>query len=160
MLSSDAENGAPELKFLHAIDSFFQNVVNYKTYCLLEKSQTFNGNMAVRMNKHAKRMKPLMGTYKFDDIDPITPLRFSTLIKGAWGLHRIFEGMTLWIMPTPMKDEPASSLTVYMTSYGDNRKSSRLPKVDEGQIPVLVKVVSFLLKSYATDLNIERKRQT
>lgn len=56
VLSSGAKDRAPELKVLFAADTHFQNVVNYKTYRLLERSQTYNGKIAASMGECAKHM--------------------------------------------------------------------------------------------------------
>lgn len=110
---------APKLKVLHATDSQFRNVVNYKTYHLINLDQNSNGKLAARTGKYAKRMETMMKVYKFDDKDPITILRFLAQFKRACDAIGVSKGTALWIMPTFMKDGPAFSLTVRMTPHGD-----------------------------------------
>lgn len=64
--SSDTVERAMKLKFLYAADSHSQNVVNFKTYRLLNKSHIYNGKVAARTGKYANHMKTMMKTYKFD----------------------------------------------------------------------------------------------
>lgn len=48
---SNVKDTAPKLEESHATDRHFNNVVNYKTYCLLDGSQVYNEKMAaVRVN--------------------------------------------------------------------------------------------------------------
>lgn len=53
-MGREEKDHAPEWKVLHAMDSHFRNVLNYKTYKLINKSQSCNGKMAARTGKYSK----------------------------------------------------------------------------------------------------------
>lgn len=106
--NSDARARAPKLEVLHATDSHFQNVFDYKTYRLLNKSQTYDGKMVARTGKNTKRMETLIKVYKFDDKVLITISRFIAQFKRARNSNEVSEGKALWIMPVFMTSGPAS----------------------------------------------------
>lgn len=64
--------------------------------------------------------------------------------------------MALCTMPTSIKLEPASSLTVRRTLHKDEGTTHKMPKTGEDHISTYVRAVNFLLKSYATDSNIAK----
>lgn len=65
-----------QTEVLHATDSHFRKVVNFKMCRLLDKLQAYGGKMAARKGKHTKRMKTPMKVYELDDKDSIKILRF------------------------------------------------------------------------------------
>lgn len=151
---SYAKHRARKSKALHATNSHFQSVFNYKKYHLLHKSQTYNKKRAARVGKYAKRMKTLTKAYKFDDRDAIRILGFLAEFKRACGSYGVYEGMALWILATLMKDRPASSLTVQITSHKDDGTTHRLRKTDEEQNFMYVEAVNFILKFCTTDSSV------
>lgn len=122
----------------------FQNVVSYKNYRLLDNSQTYHEKMAACTGKYAMRMKTSMKAYKFDDKDHVTVFRFQVQFKRFCDSNKISGGMALWIMPTFMKDETATSLTVQMTSHKNDGTTHTLPKEDKEQISTYVEAANFL----------------
>lgn len=133
MMSSNAEDRAPELEALHDTDSQFQIEASYRTYLLLDGLQTYSEKTPVRTGKYAKRMKTLTKAYTFGDEDPITVQRFLVQFKRACSMNGLPEGKASRIMTALLKDEPASSLTVEMTLYEHKEISSRLPKAGESR---------------------------
>lgn len=95
MVSCAVEDRAPELKDLHATDSRFWDVVNYKTYHLFEKLHTCKGEMDARMGKYSKHMETLKEANKSDYKELIRVLRFLAQFKRACGSNGVSEGMTV-----------------------------------------------------------------
>lgn len=59
MTSKDGNGGAPIFKDLHATDSHFWGVINFNTYGLLDKLQTYNGKPAAHLGEYAKCIETL-----------------------------------------------------------------------------------------------------
>lgn len=155
-MSSDAGYRTPNLEARHATDSDFQNVVNHKTSCLLDKSQIYNGKMTGRTSKYAKCMETLIKTYRFDEKNPIKIFRFLTQFKRACKSNKVSENTALWSMQTLIKDGPVYNFTVGLTSHEDIRTTHRLPKKGEKQIFTYAESGNILLKFYATNSNIAK----
>lgn len=90
-----------------------------------------------------------MKAYNFDDKDPITKLRFLAYFKRACVSREGSEGTALCVMPTFVRDRPASSLTAWISPHKDDGTAHRLQKTHEEQNSTYVEAVNFLLKSYA-----------
>lgn len=67
--------------------------VNYKNYCLLDRSQINNEKTAAKTGKYFNRVKILIILYTFDDKDPIKALRF---LRGC-NFNEVSEERTLWV---------------------------------------------------------------
>lgn len=63
MISSGADGKEPDLKTRHATDSHFRNVITITISSLVDKSQTYNKNMAARTINYTKRLKMFMEPY-------------------------------------------------------------------------------------------------
>lgn len=50
-IGREGKDRAPELKFLHAMDSHLRSVLNHKAYRLINKAQSYNGNTTARTGK-------------------------------------------------------------------------------------------------------------
>lgn len=72
-----------ELKLIHATDTNFRNVVNYKTHRLINLHHSYKGKLAARTCKYSKRTETMIKAYKFDEKDSITTLRFFAQFKRA-----------------------------------------------------------------------------
>lgn len=94
-MSNNAKGRAPELNILHATNSHFQDVANYKIYNQLENLQTCNVKMTARTGKYAERMDTKMRAYKFDNKNSTTTLYFLTQFKRACDSNEISESTAI-----------------------------------------------------------------
>lgn len=93
MMNSDANDKASELMITSATNHQFQNVSNYITYRLLDKSETYNKKMAAHVIKYAKRTEMLMKACKCFAKDQITILRFPAQFRNKCDSNGVFRRM-------------------------------------------------------------------
>lgn len=142
-LSSNPKQMAPKLKVSHTVKSRSPNVVNYRTYCPLDKSQTYSGKIAARTGKYSKHIETLMKSYKFDSNKPITFLDFVAQFKGVRNSNRAFESVASWNMSTFTRDKPAFSSRAQSTSDKDDDVTHRLQNTYGERTFLYVEAVSF-----------------
>lgn len=86
------------LPILHVTNSHFRNVVNHQTYCLVNKSQGYNGKLAARTGKYVKEVESVMKPCIFHEHNPITILRFLGRFKRSCSSNKISQKMSSWVL--------------------------------------------------------------
>lgn len=143
-----------ELPILHVTNSNFQNVVHYQTYRIANKFQRYNGKLVALIGKHVKGMESTMKPCRFDGRDPATILCFSDQFKRACDSNEVLEKITLWTLPSFMKEGPHSGFNDILVPIGASRHTYARPKKDNDNSRTYAEAVEPWLKSDATNANI------
>lgn len=107
---------------VHADNVAFADSVNYRTYRLHSPSQIYNGKMAARAAQVAKRMRPIIKPYKFEDSDQATKLSFLRQLKKACDSNGVLKGVAMWLPSFFMLKSLAAPATIQMTPGKDPRE--------------------------------------
>lgn len=83
MLISKVEDIEAELKFEHATNSYFRNMVSYNNYRPLDKLQSYNWKIAASKGNFAKQMKTQIKTKEFGIENPIKIPQFKAKLKSV-----------------------------------------------------------------------------
>lgn len=93
--NSDESYVAPMLERIYPVNVAFADAFNYETYCLHDKSLSYDGKKAARYAKLPQRMDTIMRRYMFNDSDPVTVLYVLEQFKRACDSNGVSEDIAI-----------------------------------------------------------------
>lgn len=92
-LSSENKPIKIKLQVIQSVNVAFTDASNYRTYHLYICSLRYDGKIAARTAKLAKRMEMIMKSYKFEDSDSVMILSFLGQFRRACDSDEISESV-------------------------------------------------------------------
>ena len=136
----------PKLAIIRPTREIFAKAVNYKSYRLQNRTDTYTSATSSRVTKLEKKLKIQMGSHTFSGKDPITVLAFLARFRDACDKNDVAAGIAVWCFQyflTGSARHLVASRLVGRTMATDADQEDMLSTYDE--------VVNFLLHTYATE---------
>lgn len=87
-----------DLPIIQLIKNRFEEELNYRTYCLSDKSSNYVVEVPQSVDKWAKSLQVQMKMQIFDSFDPVSILSFLSAFKLACDTSGVNEGAALWLI--------------------------------------------------------------
>ena len=125
----------------------YRELVDYRTYRLMDQSTTFDSSAAKRISKVYRRMQAADRTLKFNGKVPLKILEFLWKFKFACDSNGVHEGMAVWLFQYFLDGSVHTAVTSRLSAniHGYHRRN------EADALRTFPAVVNFLLRQYATD---------
>ena len=137
----------PGLTVIKPNISAYDELVDYRTYRLMDRSDIFNSDAAKRISKTARRIQAADKTLKFSGKKPLRILEFLWKFKFACDTNGVHEGMAIWLFQYFLDGSVHSAVTSRLRANvrGYHRRNTA------EALSTYPAVVNYLLRQYATD---------
>ena len=139
------EVDTPGLPVLKPTNFLYAELVDYRYYRLMDRSQTYDATVAKKIGRKAKSMQSQL-LKRFKAKDPIMVLDFLDKFKLSCDHNGVHEGMALWLFQFFLAGSVHTAVMdrISHDTHGRRRRHAEA-------LHSYSAVVNFLLKQYATD---------
>ena len=125
----------------------YRELVDYRTYRLMDRSTTFDSSAAKRISKVYRRMQAADRTLKFNGKVPLKILEFLWKFKFACDRNGVHEGIAVWLFQYFLDGRVHTAVKSRLSAniHGYHRRN------EADALRTFPAVVNFLLRQYARD---------
>lgn len=144
------EDEKEDLEVLLPMNDWYWIALDYRAYCLSEKSLIYDEQVVKHVSKCASRLQVQMKLQQFDPINSMSVIGFFIGIQNCiqqLDNYAIHEGAAMWLVTHFMKRVAVGELTARLSL---KPKSSKR-KTKESVLTMYGQVINHLLEMYATN---------
>lgn len=100
-----------KLTVVEPMSTNFRTMLNYTPWCLGDRSQNYEDEVAKRIDKMTKRLKASPSSQLFNRPDTTTILSFLQAFQMAFDINGIHQGMAMWLFNLFIKKQASPAFS-------------------------------------------------